>query len=334
MHLFARSCTKGGKAHIMIGHIRLDQAFALQFYWQKVGHHEKNLCGNWHWVLEMYLRANAKINLTLDVLGKREDGYHEVRMVMQTVGMYDRVTLEAKRGGGGIELETNLSYIPTDESNLAYKAAALLMEEAGVTDGLRIRLDKFIPVAAGLAGGSSDAAMAMVGVNRLFHLGFSQTELMERAKSIGADVPYCILRGTALSEGIGERLSRLKEMPKADILLCKPNISVSTRDVYAAFDAGLVVNHPDVDGLVASIEAGDLKGMTLPSRMSNVLEMVTGSRYPVIAEIERIMLEDGALSAMMSGSGPTVFGIFDDHERAEACRRHLRAEHLFHSTGV
>ena len=275
---------------------------------------------------KMFLRANAKINLTLDVLGKRADGYHEVRMVMQMVGMYDRLTLEAVRGGSGISLETNLSYIPSDENNLVYKAAALLMEEAGVTDGLRIRLDKFIPVAAGLAGGSSDAAMAMVGVNRLFHLGLTQGGLMERAAKIGADVPYCILQGTALSEGIGERLSPLREMPEADILLCKPNVSVSTRDVYSAFDADAVKQHPDVDGLIAAIDQGNLREMTHPSRMSNVLEEVTGRKYPVIAQIERIMEEQGALRAIMSGSGPTVFGIFDDHAKAEECRRRLRAE--------
>ncbi len=274
----------------------------------------------------MYLRAMAKINLALDVLGRREDGYHEVRMVMQMVGMYDRLSLKAERGKSGIRLTTNLSYIPADEHNLAVKAASLLMEEAGVTDGLSIRLDKFIPVAAGLAGGSSDAAATMLGVNRLFHLGFSREELMERGRQIGADVPYCILQGTALSEGIGEILTPLKPMPRAGILLCKPGISVSTKDVYARVDALEEITHPDVDGMLAAIERGDLEAMTSPSCMSNVLEEVTGQRYPVIAAIEETMMEAGALRAVMSGSGPTVFGIFNDVEKAEACRLRLRAE--------
>ena len=274
----------------------------------------------------MYLRATAKINLALDVLRKRPDGYHEVRMVMQMVGMYDRLTLEAVKDRPGIELTTNLSYIPTDENNLVVRAAKLLMEEAGVTDGLRSRLDKFIPVAAGLAGGSSDAAMTLLGVNRLFHLGLKQKDLLMKGAMIGADVPYCILKGTALSEGIGEILTPLKSMPDAGILLCKPNISVSTRDVYGAFDASSITEHPDIDGLVQAIEDEDLVGMTAEDRMFNVLEGVTGPKYPVIGEIERVMEEEGALRAIMSGSGPTVFGIFNDKEKAETCRKRLRRE--------
>ena len=274
----------------------------------------------------MYLRATAKINLALDVVGIREDHDHEVRMVMQMVGMYDRLNLHPEKGKPGIRLTTNLKYIPTDENNLVVKAASLLMEEAGVTDGLSIHLNKFIPVAAGLAGGSSDAAMTMTGVNRLFHLGLSEEELMARGKEIGADVPFCILRGTALSEGIGEILTPLRPMPKADILLCKPNISVSTKDVYTRLDENGIKVHPDVDGMLAAIGSGDLEALTEPGCMSNVLENVTGARYPVIAAIERTMMEEGALNAIMSGSGPTVFGIFNDHDRAEACRRRLRLE--------
>ena len=274
----------------------------------------------------MFLRATAKINLALDVLSKREDGYHDVRMIMQMVGMYDRLELQPLLFEPGIHLETNLSYIPTDEGNLAVKAAKLLMDEAGVTDGLKIRLDKFIPVAAGLAGGSSDAAMTMVGVNRLFHLGFTREELMKRAAKIGADVPFCILRGTALSEGIGDILTPLPQMPDAAILLCKPNISVSTRDVYGALDSGKAGKHPDIDGMIRAIKDGDLERMTDPALMVNVLESVTGPRYPVIGAIESIMKEEGALNAVMSGSGPTVFGIFRDAGKAEACRVRLRKE--------
>ena len=274
----------------------------------------------------MFLRATAKINLALDVIRKREDGYHEVRMVMQMVGMYDRLSLNPVSGRPGIRLETNLSYIPTDENNLVVKAAKLLMDEASVTDGLSIRLDKFIPVAAGLAGGSSDAAMTLIGVNRLFHLGLTQEELMKRGRLIGADVPYCIMKGTALSEGIGEILTPLPPMPDAAILLCKPNISVSTRDVYHALDAASIVNHPDIDGMVEAIRAGSLEGITDRGCMSNVLEDITGPRYPVIRMIEQVMMEEGALQAVMSGSGPTVFGIFSDTDLAEACRKRLRRE--------
>lgn len=273
----------------------------------------------------MHLKATAKINLALDVLKKREDGYHEVRMIMQMVDMYDQLELTARADRPGISMTTNLSYIPANENNLAYKAAKLLMDEKDVTDGLDIRLDKFIPVAAGLAGGSSDAAMAMIGVNRLFHLGFSRRELMERAAKIGADVPYCILKGTALSEGIGEILTALPNLPRCLILLCKPNINVSTKLVYQNLRTDLLTKHPDVDGMIDALKAGDLYRIVEPDRMSNVLETVTSVRYPVIEEIKADMVREGALRAIMSGSGPTVFGIFDNRERAEHARAFLKA---------
>jgi 4-diphosphocytidyl-2-C-methyl-D-erythritol kinase len=272
----------------------------------------------------MQLKATAKINLALDVIRKREDGYHEVRMIMQMVDMYDRIRLTARKGQSGIRMTTNLPYIPTDEGNLAYRAAKLLMDEKGVTDGLDIRLDKFIPVAAGLAGGSSDAAAAMKGVNRLFRLGFSDRELMERGARIGADVPYCILKGTALSEGIGEILTPLKDMPDCFILLSKPAINVSTKEVYTNLRADSLPFHPDVDAMRDAIERGDLHAMTDPALMANVLETVTSARYPVIEDIKAAMMENGALQAIMSGSGPTVFGIFDVRQKAEAAKETLK----------
>ena len=272
----------------------------------------------------MFLRATAKINLALDVLGRREDGYHEVRMVMQMVGMYDRLTLLPERGRPGVRLETNLSYLPTGGSNLVVKAAKLLMDEFGVTDGLSVRLDKFIPVAAGLAGGSTDAAMTLIGVNRIFRLGLTKEELMERGRGIGADIPYCILGGTALSEGIGEVLTPLPALPAMQILLCKPNISVSTRDVYGRLDLAGVGTHPDIDGMVGAIRDGDAAGIVKSDRMVNVLEAVTAERYPVIRQIEQEMMEAGAVRAVMSGSGPTVFGVFFDKDKAEAARAVLR----------
>lgn len=260
------------------------------------------------------LKAMAKINLGLDVVRKREDGYHEVRMIMQTIRMYDQIQLEAQETPG-IRVATNLSYLPTNEDNLVYKAAKLLMEEFEVKKGLSIDLRKFIPVAAGMAGGSSDAAAVMVGVNRLFHLNLSQKELMDRGVKIGADVPYCILRGTALAEGIGEKLKPLPPAPACYVLIAKPGIHVSTKFVYTNLRANELTYHPDIDGQIAAIRAGDLKGMA--ALCDNVLETVTIPAYPVIEEIKNVMKEYGALNARMSGSGPTVFGLFDDREKAK-----------------
>ncbi|MCR5295747.1 MAG: 4-(cytidine 5'-diphospho)-2-C-methyl-D-erythritol kinase [Lachnospiraceae bacterium] len=273
----------------------------------------------------MELKATAKINLGLDVLRKREDGYHEVRMVMQMTGMYDRLVLTPLSKRGGIFLKTNHAYIPENENNLAYKAAKLLMDEFSVSDGLSIRLDKFIPVAAGLAGGSTDAAAVLNGVNELFHLGLSREELMERGGKIGADVPYCILGGTALAEGIGEKLSPLPAMPSCSILLAKPPVFISTKEVYGALRADSIERHPDIDGIIDALKRQELR--ELSSLMGNVLEDVTAPMHPVIREMEREMEEGGALRAVMSGSGPTVFGLFDDYDAARKCRNGMRKKY-------
>ena len=265
----------------------------------------------------MKLRALAKINLGLDVVRKREDGYHEVRMIMQTIKMYDRLELTV-RETPGIRIKTNLSYIPTDENNLVYKAAKLLMDEFQIKKGLNIRLEKFIPVAAGMAGGSSDAAATMVGVNRLFRLGLTQEELMKRAVKIGADVPYCIMRGTALAEGIGEKLSPLPPMPDCHILIAKPPVGVSTKFVYGNVRANELEQHPDIDGMIQALEDKSIAGIC--EKMENVLETVTVPEYPVIDEIKQLMLECGADGALMSGSGPTVFGIFTDKKSAKLAK--------------
>ena len=262
----------------------------------------------------MRLRALAKINLGLDILRKREDGYHEVRMIMQTIQMYDVLKMK-KVKKPGISLSVNYPYIPSDERNLVYKAAKLLMDEFQVKEGVDICLEKFIPVAAGMAGGSSDAAAAMVGINRLFKLGLSERELMDRAVNIGADVPYCIMRGTALAEGIGEKLTRIAQIPDCFVLIGKPGINVSTKFVYENLHADSLQYHPDIDGMVASIEKGDLCGIT--DRMGNVLETVTCKHYPVIEQMKGILKEHGAVNALMSGSGPTVFGIFTDDQNAK-----------------
>ncbi len=269
------------------------------------------------------LRAYGKINLGLDVLRKREDGYHDVRMIMQTVGLYDQVDLFFRREPG-IEIETNLSYLPVNENNLMYKAADLLMEEFQVKNGVFIRLRKLIPVAAGMGGGSSDAAAVLVGLNKMFHLGLSMEELMERGVKLGADVPYCIMRGTALSEGIGEKLTPLPPMPQCQVLLAKPAVSVSTKFVYENLHANDLKpeQHPDIDGLIEAIGRGDLLGVS--GRLGNVLELVTARKYPAIEEIKGVMREYGALGAMMSGSGPTVFGLFSNPKAAATAYEDLR----------
>lgn len=267
------------------------------------------------------LKALAKINLGLDVLGRRDNGYHDVRMVMQTIYLYDNVTME-KTEEAGIQLECNLFYLPVDESNIAYKAAKLLMDEFDIQEGVRIVLDKHIPVAAGLAGGSANAAAVLVGMNRLFSLGLSGQDLMDRGVSLGADVPYCVMRGTVLAEGIGEILSPLPPLPKCCVLIAKPGISVSTKTVYEKLDSQEITEHPDIDGILEGLDKQDI--YKVASSMGNVLETVTIGDYPIIKEIKDVMKETGALNAMMSGSGPTVFGIFDERSKAKEAQQRLR----------
>lgn len=269
------------------------------------------------------LKAYGKINLGLDVLRKREDGYHEVRMIMQTVGLYDKIDIYLKETPG-IEVVTNLFYLPVNENNLVYKAARLLMDEFHVTHGIRIHLKKFIPVSAGMAGGSSDAAAVLFGVNKMFQLGLTREELMERGLKIGADVPYCVMRGTALSEGIGEILTPLPDMPQCQVLIAKPGVSVSTKFVYDHLDAaGLgAEDHPDIDGMIEAIRNHNIYQVS--ERLGNVLETVTIPEYPVIAQIKDKIKELGAVNALMSGSGPTVFGIFTSPKAAENAYEELR----------
>ena len=270
---------------------------------------------------EIKLKAKAKINLGLDVLRKREDGYHEVRMIMQTIPLYDKLTIRTAEDDAQIRVQTNLHFLPVGEDNLVYKAAKLLMDEFQIKQGLEIELVKYIPVAAGMAGGSSDAAATLVGVNKLFELGLSMEELMARGVKIGADVPFCVMRGTALAEGIGEKLTPLPPMPKCHILIAKPGIHVSTKFVYGNLRANELKEHPDIDGKIRALKCGDLS--ELARLMGNVLETVTIPEYPVIRRIKDTMKEYGALNAMMSGSGPTVFGLFEDEEAAKEAYRVL-----------
>lgn len=257
-------------------------------------------------------KAYAKINLGLDVIGTLPNGYHEVRMIMQTVGIYDELTFEEI--DMGIEISTNAGELPLNEDNLIYKACKLLMDKYGIDKGVRIHLEKNIPIAAGMAGGSTDAATTLKGVAELFNLDVSEEELKEIGVKIGADVPYCVMGGTALAEGIGEKLTALKPAPKCFLLVEKPDINVSTKYVYEHLDAKSDYEHPDIDGMLAAIEGDDLDGVVC--RLKNVLEAVTVEAYPIIDEIKNDMLEAGAMGSLMSGSGPTVFGIFDDENRA------------------
>ncbi len=264
------------------------------------------------------VKALAKINMGLDVVRRREDGYHEVRMVMQTIHLFDRLEL-TKTNSGAITLTTNLPFLPANENNLAYKAAKLLKDEFRIRDGIDVKLHKHIPVAAGLAGGSTDGAAVLYGLNHLFGLGLSRQELMDRGVNLGADVPYCVMRGTALAEGIGEKITPLPPMVKCPVLIAKPQISVSTRFVYENLKLNAETKHPDIDRLIEDIRDKNLGAIA--ADMGNVLETVTIPNYPVIADIKRHMTEHGAGGAMMSGSGPTVFGLFDDEETAaQACQ--------------
>lgn len=274
---------------------------------------------------DISLKALAKINLGLDVVRRREDGYHEVRMIMQTIQLYDRLDIKRTQEPG-IQIQTNLSFLPVNENNLIYKAAKLLMDEFSIIDGVSVKLDKRIPVAAGMAGGSTDAAAMLIGVNRLFSLGLTKRQLMERGVQIGADVPYCIMRGTALAEGIGEALSPLPPMVKCPVLIAKPSISVSTKFVYQNLKLDDTTIHPDIDRLIDDIKAKNLHDIA--AHMGNVLETVTISNYPVIDEIKKHMLSNGAVGAMMSGSGPTVFGLFDDEDTAKKAYKAMRSSHL------
>ncbi len=266
------------------------------------------------------IRAYGKINLGLDVIRKREDGYHEVSMIMQSVDLYDTLTISRTKDPS-IRVRTNLSYLPNDRRNLVYKAAELFRNTLRLKDGIRITLEKRIPVAAGMAGGSSDAAATLKGLNQLFQAGYSEEALKQLGVKLGADVPYCIQLGTALSEGIGELLTPLKPIPDCHILLVKPDISVSTRYVYENLKLTENILHPDISSMLSAIDEGNLEALT--SCMDNILQTVTVPEHPIIDEIKTRMKERGALVSLMSGSGPTVFGIYDSLSVAQTAYRYF-----------
>ncbi len=268
------------------------------------------------------IRAYAKINLGLDVVGRLDNGYHQVKMIMQAVDIYDK--LDFIKVAGGIGITSNFNRLPLNRNNLVYKAVELMQENYHISQGVRVHLTKNIPVAAGMAGGSGDAAATMKAMNILFDLKATTQELMELGVKIGADVPYCLLGGTALAEGIGEILTPLQEPPACHLVIVKPGISVSTKYVYEHLDSSEIVEHPDIDGMLGAIGNQDLDGII--RRMGNVLENVTIPAHPVIAQIKERMLSLGAMNSLMSGSGPTVFGVFKEYDQAKMAWEQLKKE--------
>ena len=271
----------------------------------------------------MKIEAHAKINLGLDVTGRREDGYHFVRMVMQALDLHDILYFE-KADTPGVQLETDAPGLASDRSNLIVRSAELFLETYAPGKGVRIKLEKRIPLAAGLAGGSTDAAATLRGINKLYELGISDTELRRLGVRLGADIPFCIMGGTALSEGIGEVLTPLPDLPFCYIVLGKPQQGMSTADAYRELDALKDVRHPDIDGQICALQNGDLAGVA--DRLGNVLEPVTVFHQPEVETIRSILLETGAAGARMSGSGPTVFGIFTEEEKAQKACSVLKEE--------
>ena len=271
---------------------------------------------------EIRLKARAKINLTLDVTGKREDGYHFLETIMQTLSLYDGIYMKPVQKSD-IVLKSNIPWLPLDSRNLAYKAALMMQEEFSISQGIFIEINKRIPVAAGLAGGSADCAAVLVGMNRLFDLGLSQKELESFAYRLGSDIPYCVRRGTVLAKGIGEDLATIPcGCPPCYVVLAKLPVSVSTPSVYKALRWQEIENHPDTDGMIQAMARKDIG--TMGMKLGNVLETVTIPIYPKIAQMKRALLDFGAAGALMSGSGPTVFGIFEDEEKARQAAAAIR----------
>lgn len=263
------------------------------------------------------LKAYGKINIGLDVIRKREDGYHDLDMIMQTVGVYDDVIISREDGTQTYEIEvsTDADILPNDKGNLAFMAAKVLMEAYDIKAKVKIHINKRIPIAGGMAGGSADCAAVLRGVNQLFQLGLTDEQLQEYGVKLGADVPYCIVGGTKRAQGIGEILTDLPTPPKCYVIIAKPNAFVSTKFVYSHIRPAQIENHPDIDGIIESIKAGDLYGIC--EKIANVMEDVTIPEYPIIQKVKDILKSNGAVNALMSGSGPTVFGIYDDEEKAK-----------------
>ena len=271
----------------------------------------------------MFYRAYAKINISLDVVGKREDGYHLLEMIMQRIELYD--ILEVTKNRSGINIKCNKSYVPLDERNLVYKAANLFLDTYNLKGGVDFNIIKNIPVSAGLAGGSSDAATTLIAMRELYNVDVSDDELCKLGLKIGADVPYCIKGGTALCEGIGEKVTNLKGFKGHILVLVKPKFGVSTKEVYKSLDINKIYRHPNTEGLIKAVENNDLRYVS--ENMRNVLENVTLKKHTIIKEIKEKMIRSGALGSMMSGSGPSVFGFFDDMLKAQRCYEYFKSKY-------
>jgi 4-diphosphocytidyl-2-C-methyl-D-erythritol kinase len=268
------------------------------------------------------IKARAKINFSIDVVGKRENGYHDVKMVMQSLELHD--VLQIEKIASGIELECSASYVPKDQTNIAYNAAALFIERYDIKEGIRIVIEKNIPVSAGLAGGSTDAAAVLRGMNIIFGVNADLEELCELGLKCGADVPYCIKGGTSLAEGLGEVLTPIAPLKKTHIVLIKPDFGVSTKWVYESLILEKIVVRPNTELIINSIKSGDVE--SLGRNMINVLENITCEKYPVISEIKKELMINGAVGSIMSGSGSAVFGVFENYEKAKNAAKNLQKE--------
>jgi 4-diphosphocytidyl-2-C-methyl-D-erythritol kinase len=271
----------------------------------------------------MKIKAYGKINISLDIVGKRDDGYHLLKMIMQNIDIYDE--LEFEKCDDGIHIKCNKHFLPVDSNNLVYKSAELFKDTYRISEGIKINITKNIPVAAGMAGGSADAAATLKAMRDLYKNDVSDEELMELGLKIGADVPYCILGGTALCEGIGEVITPLKSFNNHILVVVKPNFGVSTKEVYKALDIKKIFKHPDTEGLISAMENNDIEFVS--NNMKNLLENVTIKKYPFLKYIKEEMIKLGVLGSMMSGSGPTVFGFFDDMLKAQRCFEKLKIKY-------
>lgn len=271
----------------------------------------------------MKMKAYAKVNISLDIVGKREDGYHLLKMIMQNIDLYDEIILE--KNNKDIIIECNKSYVPTDSRNLAYKAAMAFKERYDISEGVKIKIVKNIPVSAGLAGGSTDAAAVLKIMNKLFEVNASDEELMELGLKLGADIPYCIKGGTALCEGVGEVITELKPFKDKIIVLVKPSFGVSTKEVYKGFDIEKVKKHPETEMLIKAMEDNDLSYVAY--NMKNLLENVTLKKHKILINLKEEMNKYGAINSMMSGSGPTVFAFFDDMLKAQKCFEKMKEKY-------
>jgi len=273
---------------------------------------------------QIYIKARAKINLSLDIVGKRDDGYHDISTVMQSLSLFDSIEIKkVHKPDYHLKIVSNMSWLPNDDRNLAWQAAEYLIDRFDIKEGIFIGIQKAIPSSAGLAGGSADCAATLLAVTKLFALPLHLEEIIELSSQFGADVPFCVMQGCAHATGIGEILNPLPKIPYVHIVLAKPPSIVSTEDVFRNFRLNEVKKRPDTEKVIYSIKAGDLKGIC--DGMGNVLENVTEVKYPLISEIKNLMIKQGAEASMMTGSGPTVFGIFTEKRKAIACAKLIKS---------